>query len=121
MSLEDGTQASLSGHTEGQEETAQTTSSGDHGGSTHAKQKIGLFKAEAMRKCIAEIHKVEADAKRHGIWPTSQNKICKEFGLSPSMVSKRISSDIPLSFFSLEEMSSWASFSPPQKIHHKTL
>ena len=25
MSLEDGTQASLSGHTEGQEETAQTT------------------------------------------------------------------------------------------------
>ena len=45
--------------------------------------------------------------------------------LSPSMVSKRISSNIPLSFFSLEEMSSkawaWASFSPPQKIHHKTL
>ena len=106
MSLEDGTQASLSRHTEGQEETAQTASSGDHGGSTHAKQKIGLFKAEAMRKCIAEIHKVEADAKRHGIWPTSRNKICKEFGLSPSMVSKRISSDIPLSFFSLEEMSS---------------
>ena len=99
-------QASLSGHTEGQEETAQTASSGDRGGSTHTKPKIGLLKAEAMRKCIAEIHEVEADAKRHGISPTSRNKICKEFGLSPSMVSKRISSDIPLSFFSLEEMSS---------------
>ena len=106
MSLEDGTQASLSGHTEGQEEKTQTASSGDHGGSTHAKQKIGLFQVEAMRKCIVEIHKVEADAKRHGIWPTSRNKICSEFGLSPSMVSKRISSNIPLSFFSLEEMSS---------------
>ena len=81
-------------------------SSGDHGGSTHAKQKIGLFQVEAMMKCIAEIHKVEADAKRHGTQPTSQNKICKEFGFSPSMVSKRISSNIPLSFFSLEEMSS---------------
>ena len=57
MSLEDGMQALLSGHTEGQEETAQTASSGVRGGSTHAKQKIGLFKAEAMRKCIAEIHK----------------------------------------------------------------
>ena len=81
-------------------------SSGDRGGSTHAKQKIGLFQVEAMRKCIVEIHKVEADAKRHGTQPTFRNKICKEFGLSPSMVSKRISSDIPLSFFSLEEMSS---------------
>ena len=63
MSLEDGTQASLSGHTKGQEETAQLPSSRDRGGSTHAKQKIGLFQVEAMIKCIAEIHKVEADAK----------------------------------------------------------
>ena len=38
-------------------------SSRDRGGSTHTKQKIGLFQAEAMMKCIAEIHKVEADAK----------------------------------------------------------
>ena len=63
MSLEDGTQASLSRHTEGQEEKTQTASSGDRDGSTHAKQKIGLFQVEAMRKCIVEIHKVEADAK----------------------------------------------------------
>ena len=44
-------------------------SSRDCGGSTHAKQKIGLFKAEVMRKCIAEIHKVEADAKLHETKP----------------------------------------------------
>ena len=49
--------------------------SGDRGGSTHAKQMIGLFEAEVMRKCIAEIHKVEADAKRHGKKPKSRNKI----------------------------------------------
>ena len=38
-------------------------SSGDRGGSTHTKQKIGLFQAEVMMKCIVEIRKVEADAK----------------------------------------------------------
>ena len=38
-------------------------SSGDRGGSMHAKQKFGLFQVEAMMKCITEIHKVEADAK----------------------------------------------------------
>ena len=38
-------------------------SSGDRGGSMHANQKIGLFQAEVMRKCIAKIHKVEAEAK----------------------------------------------------------
>ena len=36
---------------------------GNSGGSTHANQKIGLFQAKVMRKCIAEIHKVEAEAK----------------------------------------------------------
>ena len=65
-------------------------SSGDCGGSTHAKQKISLFQVEVMMKCIAEIHKVEADAKRHGKKPKSRNKICEEFGLSPSTVSKRM-------------------------------
>ena len=60
-------------------------SSGDRRGSTHAKQKIGLFQAEVMMKCITEIH-----AKRHGKKPKSKNKICEEFGLSPSTVSKRM-------------------------------
>ena len=69
-------------------------SSGDRGGSTHAKQKIGLFQVEVMMKCIAEIHKVKADAKRHGKKPKSRNKICEEFGLSPSTVSKRMTGKV---------------------------
>ena len=68
--------------------------SGDRGGSTHVKQRIGLFEAEVMRKCIAEIHKVEADAKRHGKKPKSRNKICDDFGLSPSTVSKRMTGKV---------------------------
>ena len=69
-------------------------SSGDHGRSTHAKQKIGLFQAEVMMKCIVEIHKVEADAKQHGKKLKSRNKICEEFGLSPSTVSKRMTGKV---------------------------
>ena len=69
-------------------------SSGDRGRITHAKQKIGLFQAEVMMKCIVEIHKVEADAKRHENKPKSRNKICKEFGLSPSMVLKRMTGKV---------------------------
>ena len=81
---------------------------GDCGGSTYAKQKIGLFQAEIMMKCIAEINKVEAKAKRHGTKPKSRNRICRDYGLSLSPVSKRISSDITLSYVSLEEMPSEA-------------
>ena len=91
---------------EGQEKKPKLPSSGDRGGSTHANQKIGLFKADVMRQCINKLNRVEAEAKRHGTKPKSRNKTWDEFGLSPSTVSKRISSDIPLSFFSLEEMSS---------------
>ena len=69
---------------------------GNHGGSTHANQKIGLFQAEVMRKCIAKIHKVEAEAKRLGRKPKSRNKICDEFGLSPSMVSKRMTRKVKM-------------------------
>ena len=69
-------------------------SSGNHGGSTHKKQKIRLFQAEVMRKCIAEINKVEAEAKRHGMKPKSRNKICDEFGLSPSTTSKRMTGKV---------------------------
>ena len=38
-------------------------SSGDRGGSTHFKQKIGQFKVDVMRQCIDEINRVEAEAK----------------------------------------------------------
>ena len=38
--------------------------------------------------------------------PKSRKKTGDEFGLNPSMVSKRISSIIPLSYVSLEEMPS---------------
>ena len=69
-------------------------SSGDCGGSTHAKQKIGLFEVTNMMKCMAEINGVEAETERRGTWLTSRNKIC------------RISSDIPLSCVSLEEVPS---------------
>ena len=65
-------------------------SSGDRGGSTHANQKIGLFQVDVMWQCIAEINRVEAEAKRHGMKPKSRNKICDEFWLSLSTVSKRM-------------------------------
>ena len=69
-------------------------SSGNHGGSTHKKQKIRLFQEEVMRKCIAEINKVEAEAKQHGTKPKSRNKICDELGISPSTLSKRMTGKV---------------------------
>ena len=47
-----------------------------------------------MIKCIAEINKVEAEAKLHGTKPKSRNKICKEFGLIPSTVLKRMTGKV---------------------------
>ena len=70
----------------------------------HANQKIGLFKAMVMMQCIAEINRVEVETKQHGTQPRSQNKICRDFGMSLSTVSKRVSSDIP--YVSLEVISS---------------
>ena len=90
----------MSRHTKGQEEKAQTTLLRGPWGKH----------AEVMMKCIAEINKVEAEAKQHGMKLKSRNKICRDFGLSLSTVSKRISSDIPLSYIPLEE-----------KIHNKKL
>ena len=69
-------------------------SSGNRGGSTHANQKIGRFKANVMQQCIDEINRVEAEAKRHGMKPKSRNKICEEFRLSMSMVSKRMTGKV---------------------------
>ena len=69
-------------------------SSEDRGRSTHANERIGLFEVTVMEECIAEIKRVEADAKRHGTQPLSQNKICKSYGLSPSTVSKRMTGKV---------------------------
>ena len=58
-------------------------------GSTHQDQCIGLFMADAMTKCIAEIREVEAEAAQTGSQPKlSWNQISKKYGLSPSTVSK---------------------------------
>ena len=65
-------------------------SSGDRGGSTHRDQHIGLFTADSMTLCIAEIREVEAEAAQTGKPPKfSRNKISKKYGLSPSTVSKQ--------------------------------
>ena len=69
-------------------------SSGDRGGSTHENKRIGLFQVDVMRQCIAEINRVEAEAKQHGTKLKSRNKICDEFGLSPNTVSKRMTGKV---------------------------
>ena len=71
-------------------------SSGDRGGSTHFKQKIGQFKADVMQQCIDEINRVEAEAKQHGKKLKSRNKICDEFGLRASTVSKRMTRKVKM-------------------------
>ena len=96
MSLEDGTEALMSGHTKGQEEKSKTAFLGVPWGKHHVNQKIGLFDATDMEKCIAEIQRVEVEAKWHGTKPKSRNKICEEFGLSPSTVSKRMIGKVKL-------------------------
>ena len=65
-----------------------TKQHGDQGGSTHRDKNIGLFKAEVMQACIDEITWVEGAARLNTEkWKKSRNRICKEFGLSPSTVS----------------------------------
>ena len=54
------------------------------GGSSHFKRNIGQFKGEVMAACIAEIHKVEAEAKANGTVPRSRNKIAKDFDSAPA-------------------------------------
>ena len=67
----------------------------DWGGSTHRDQRIGLFMADSMSQCIAEIREVEAEAARTGKPPKlSRNKISKKYGLSPSSVSKRMTGKV---------------------------
>ena len=74
--------------------TKRHSDGGDRGGSTHANQSIGNFTADIMAQCIAEIHRVEAEAKAEGKVPLSRNKIARSFGLSPSTVSKRMTGKV---------------------------
>ena len=70
-------------------------SSDDQGGSTHRDQCIGLFTADAMTQCIAEIKEVEGEAARTGKPPKfSRNQISKKYGLSPSTVSKQMTGKV---------------------------
>ena len=70
-------------------------SSGNWGGSTHWDQCIGLFMADSMTQCIAEIREVEAEAARTGKpRKLSRNKISKKYGVSPSSVSKWITGKV---------------------------
>ena len=60
----------------------------EEGGSSHYKRNIGNFTGDVMATCIAEIKRVEVEAKRDGTVPRSRNKIADDYGLSPSSVSK---------------------------------
>ena len=66
------------------------SSLGDHGGSMHANQRTELFEVTNMMNCIAEIKRVDAEAKQDGTKLKSRNQICGEFGLSLSTISKRM-------------------------------
>ena len=67
----------------------------DWGGSTHQDQHIGLFTADAMTQCIAKIKEVEGEAAQTGKSPKfSCNQISKKYGLSPSTVSKQMTSKV---------------------------
>ena len=68
-----------------------TKKPGDRGGSTHRDKNSGLFKAEVMQAYINEINRVEGAVRLNNEKPKkSRNEIAKEFGLSPSSVSKQM-------------------------------
>ena len=52
--------------------------------------------AESMRKCIEDVKAVEARQKEQGLakLERSSNKICKEFGIHPSTLSKRMTGKV---------------------------
>ena len=70
----------------------KSSNTGHHRDLAHKNKKIGLFTAEAMRKCIKEVKAVEARQKAQGLDKPerSRNQICKEFGIHPSTLSKRM-------------------------------
>ena len=71
------------------------TSLDDWGGSTHRDQRIGLFMADAMTQCIAKIKEGKGEAAQTGKPPKfSWNQISKKYELSPSTVSKWMTSKV---------------------------
>ena len=75
-------------------QTKRHSDGGDRGGSTHTNESIANFTADIMAQCIAEINRVEAEAKITGNVPLSRNKIARSYGLSPSTVSKRMTGKV---------------------------
>ena len=62
-------------------------SSDDRGGSTHRDQRIGLFTADSMTQCIAEIREVEAEVVRTGKPPKlSRNQATQYLCLTPFLL-----------------------------------
>ena len=79
----------------GKKSETKRHSSEDRGGSSHRNEHIGLFTADVMTQCIAEIKEVEGEAARTGKPPKfSRNQISKKYGLSPSTVSKRMTGKV---------------------------
>ena len=74
----------------------KSSDTGHHGDSAHKNKKIGLFTVKAMRKCIKEVKAVEARQKAQGLDKPerSRNQICKEFGIHPSTLSKRMTGKV---------------------------
>ena len=76
--------------------TPQSSDTAHHRDSAHKNKKTGLFTAESMRKCIEEVKAVEARQKELGLAKPekSRNQICKEFGIHPSTLSKRMAGKV---------------------------
>ena len=76
--------------------TPKSSDTAHHGDLAHKNKKIGLFTAESMRKCIEEVKAVEARQKELGLakLERSRNQICKEFGIHPSTLSKRMTGKV---------------------------
>ena len=76
--------------------TSKSSDTGHHGDSANKNKKIGLFTAEAMSQCIAELKAVEARQKELGLAKPEQsrNQICKKYGIHPSTLSKRMTGKV---------------------------
>ena len=73
-----------------------SSKTGHHRNTAYKNKKIGLFTVESMRKCIEEVKAVEARQKELGLdkLEISRNQICKEFGIHPSTLSKRMTGKV---------------------------
>ena len=66
------------------------------GGSSHAGKEIGLFTADQMARCLAEIdyYKKRQKELRLAKMELSMNQIAKNHGLSPATVNKRVTGKV---------------------------